>query len=93
VEFAGNDVYEPSENSATVGNIRPIDTVMTITADDVSINETATIKVEVVDAEGNPVTGTAVLTVDGQLVEVPVSDGVGEYAYINTQVGKNVTVS
>ncbi|MBQ6443737.1 MAG: hypothetical protein IJJ11_03540, partial [Methanosphaera sp.] len=92
-EFTGNDLYNPSKNSATVGNIRPIDTVMTITADDVSINETVTIIVEVVDAEGNPVTGTAIITVDGQLVEVEVTDGVGEYPYTNTSVGKNVTVT
>ena len=37
VKYEGDDVYNPSENSAIIGNIRPIDTVMTITADDVSI--------------------------------------------------------
>jgi c-di-GMP-binding flagellar brake protein YcgR len=33
------------------------------------------------------------LSVDGNFVEVPITNGVGVYQYTNTQIGKNVTIS
>jgi hypothetical protein len=93
VVFDETPVYNSADAETTVGNIKSTKTYLNITSEDVSINGTSHITLNVTDEEGNPVNGTATLTIDGNLVEVPVTDGAAVYEYNNTQVGKNVTVT
>ncbi|RAP50150.1 MAG: hypothetical protein BZ136_02005, partial [Methanosphaera sp. rholeuAM74] len=86
-------VYNSAENATTIGNIKPINTHLKITSQDVAINGTSLIKLNATDDEANPVTGMAILTIDGNLVEVEINDGIGEYEYTNTTIGRNVTIA
>ncbi|RAP51550.1 MAG: hypothetical protein BZ133_02765, partial [Methanosphaera sp. SHI613] len=92
--FEGNESHIKAENSTEIEvKIRPVPTKLTITSSDVSINGTNDINLQVTDNEGNPLNGTVMLSVDGNFVEVPITNGVGVYQYTNTQIGKNVTIS
>ncbi|RAP43976.1 MAG: hypothetical protein BZ136_09185, partial [Methanosphaera sp. rholeuAM74] len=93
VVFNETPVFNSADADKTIGNIKSINTILNITSQDVPINGTSIITLNVTDELGNPATGTAILTVDGQLVEVPVENGIGELPYTNTRVGKNVTVT
>ena len=92
--FDETPVYLASDAETTIGNIKSTNTYLNITSEDVPINNTSHITVNVTDEEGNPVSGTVVLIVDGQMVEVETDDeGIAVYDYTNTTVGKEVTVT
>ena len=92
-DYAGSPVYESAKNTTLFTAVRAMPTFLNITSENVIINGTSHIKLNVTDELGNPVNGTVIITVDGDLVEVPVTEGAGLYDYTNTTIGKNVTIT
>lgn len=76
VTFAGNDDYAASAVSGVL-EVVGLDSTLTLTVNDITLGQDATIGIDLTDGEGNGIDGVVALTVNGQTYNITLSNGKG----------------
>lgn len=72
--FEGNDDYASSTASGVL-EVVGLNSTLTLTVNDITLGQDATIGIELTDGEGNGIDGVVALTVNGQTYNLTLSDG------------------
>ncbi len=90
--FEGNDDYASSTASGVL-EVVGLNSTLTLTVNDITLGQDATIGIELTDGEGNGIDGVVALTVNGQTDNITLSKGKGSKTITSGLTIKNYPIT